>query len=125
MKENQKGCAHIIQGIIWGINRRLFVPLTLQTKDKSISKNVIFCVEPNFPLTFVSSRILKEMEFNKVERGTTNLIIQGKEMAVEQSYKKFRELNVLGADFLTFREVRLVADYGRGKYTCCLEINNF
>ena len=90
-----------------------------------MQKSVIFCVEPNFPLTFVSPRVFKEIGLDIVERGTTNLIVHGKEMAVEQSYKKFRELNVLGADFLTFRGVRLVADYGRGKYTCCLEINNF
>jgi hypothetical protein len=122
---NQKSPENLIKGIIWGLRRRFFVPISLQSKSQKEEKTFIFLVECNFPITFLSPATLKELGIESVERGAINLIVQRKEMAVEQGNRSFRGINVLGADFLAFREVRMITDYGKGKYTCCLEINNF
>ena len=96
-----------VNGIIWGINRRPLLNLIVGRGSSQI--NVIFLVNPSSPNSFVSSEVVKAL---KIDVGRAFFVdIHGKNAFVNLSSNHFKDVNILGAEYIQRRRLAVTFDY--------------
>lgn len=104
-----------VYGIVWGVNKRIFVSLAVEIAKKK--KNVIFLVDTGSPHTYISRDVLVAMGYESVSEeviGNVNgheheLIISPTIAGKDET--DFRDLNILGGNFLTQARAELTVNY--------------
>jgi hypothetical protein len=90
-------------GIVWGLNKRWFVNMSVQRKTRS-AVNVIFLVDSATPYTFLSPLAIDAvLGVDGYAPSSFQALINGKSTQVERSPKQghFADINVLGMNFLS------------------------
>ena len=110
-----------IKGIVWGPLSRQVAPMVLEYKGEK--KDTVFIVDTGSPQTYLAQSSFNAFGLDLITRGKRFMKIHGKELLVDQSHSHFADVNVLGTDFFTGREVVLVVDYRQGKYSFTMELH--
>lgn len=100
-----------VQGIMRGISVRMFVPLVVGYKNAYI--HVIFLIDTGSPNTYLRTDTFEKLGFKDNIPSDVNMEIQGTTLTVYPSHSHFENVDLLGQDFMTQMNVRMVADYKR------------
>ena len=112
LEETEKSHATLpVQGIMRGISVRMFVPLVIGYKDVYI--NVIFLSDTGSPNTYLRIDTFEKLGFKDHIPSDVNMEIQGTTLTVYPSHSHFTNVDLLGQDFMTQMNIRMVADYKR------------
>ena len=112
LEETEKSDATLpVQGIIRGISVRMFVPLVIGYKDLYI--HVIFLIDTGSPNTYLRIDTFEKLGFKDHIPSDVNMEIQGTTLTVYPSHSHFTNVDLLGQDFMTQTNIRMVADYKR------------
>ena len=108
-------------GIVWGPHNRIFVATVVKMSDKF--KHVHFLVDTGSPFTYVCNEVLQS--FNKTVSNPHNpfrLDINGMPLLVLQSPedKHFKDINILGTDFMKTFGCVLTVDFDKEKASLVL-----
>ncbi|KAG0247169.1 hypothetical protein BG011_001915 [Mortierella polycephala] len=117
--------SNTISGIIWGRHRRLFVMAVVSWKGKN--KRVHFFVDTGAPFSYLCEDTLKAFQGKPLEAINPNnamtMEINNRRIQVTMSPPKghFRDINMLGSDFLGINNAILEANYETN--TCVITLH--
>lgn len=112
LEETEKQYATFpVQGIMRGISVRMFVPLVVGYKDTFI--HVIFLIDTGSPNTYLRIDTFEKLGFRDNIPSDVNIDIQGTTLTVYPSHSHFENVDLLGQDFMTQMNIKMVADYKR------------
>lgn len=100
-----------VYGIMRGISTRMFVPLVVSKRNLSI--HVIFLIDTGSPNTYIRTDTLEKLGCQDYIPTDVNVDIQGVTLTVYPSHSHFDNVDLLGQDFMSCRNVKMVADYRR------------
>ena len=100
-----------VRGIMRGISVRMFIPLIVSYKNISI--HVIFLMDTGSPNTYLRTDTFEKLGFNENIPSDANVEIQGTTLTVYPSHNHFENVDLLGQDFMSLRNVRMISDYKR------------
>ena len=110
LDETEKQYATLpVRGIMRGISVRMFVPLVVGYKDVYI--NIIFLIDTGSPNTYLRTDTFEKLGFKDSIPSDVNMEIQGTTLTVYPSHSHFGNVDLLGQDFMTQMNIRMVADY--------------
>lgn len=107
-----------VNGSVEGVNKRLMVNLVCKRQSRtSPSINVVFLINTGSPVSYLSENAFKALlppdsnipESLKVCIQTERVI----QCHLSPQDKHFRDVNVLGADFLAEHDLSILTDYAR------------
>lgn len=113
---------HTIHGILYGLNKRWFVPLAVEPANHSKPAiDVVFLVDTGAPLTYLRYDTLCALGKDVPNPDTqVDVLIHNFAVTVKTSHSNFANVNLLGQDFFTACKAELLLDYLRG--SCELRI---
>ena len=94
-----------MKGVTFG-NRRVLVRAVLSSRGKFV--NAIMLVDTASPFTFLTEETFKALGINRQDLSITSspcIVINGMPLCVHESKGHFKEVDVLGTDFLAFGEL--------------------
>ena len=95
-----------MKGVTFG-NRRVLVRAVLSSRGKFV--NAIMLVDTASPFTFLTEETFKALGINRQEdqsiASSPCIVINGRPLCVHESKGHFKEVDVLGTDFLAFGEL--------------------
>jgi hypothetical protein len=97
-------------GILYGTNKRVFLPLTVRKKDTCV--NVLFLLDTGSATTFLRTDTFRALGFAESIPKETNVHVHGVALPVSLSHGHFDTVDLLGQDFLSATRGKLVVDYG-------------
>ena len=99
------------RGIFYGENLRLFIPLTVERKGKSIW--VMFLYDTGSPYTFLRTETWRALGVEGVVDipSSTNVKIADVVLPVSKSAGHFENIDLLGQNFLAMANLKIVIDY--------------
>lgn len=104
-----------VHGIVWGDNKRVFVSLAVEIAKRK--KNVIFLVDTGSPHTYISRDVLEAMGYEcPAEEIIGNVNGHEHELKISpvvsgKDETDFRDINILGGNFLTQARAVLTVNY--------------
>lgn len=107
-----------VEGIVYGPNRRVFLPLTIRRKIDSPPLNVLFLVDTGAPCTYLRQDTFEALGFKDYIPSSANVFIHGRKLPVALSHAHFDTVDLLGQDFLALMGLSLYIDYA--ELTCIL-----
>jgi hypothetical protein len=88
-----------VQGILFGPGQRVFIPLIVKKRTKSIKVNFLF--DTGSPSTYLRQETLRVLGFQDSTPTETNVIIHGTVLTVYLSSNHFENVDLLGQDYLS------------------------
>ena len=98
-----------VRGILFGQSQRMFVPLIVSKRSKSMHVNFLF--DTGSPNTYLRQETLAALGFNQSIPSETNVIIHGTAMTVYLSSNHFENVDLLGQDYMTAIRGLVTIDY--------------
>jgi hypothetical protein len=98
------------RGVIYGVNRRVFVPLTVRHSSGEPIR-VFFLIDTGAPSTFLREDTLQAIGFVDAVPSSPNVFINGIKISVGISHGHFSNVDLLGADFLFRTGAILTVNY--------------
>ena len=98
------------RGVIYGANRRVFVPLTVRHSSGKPLR-VFFLVDTGAPSTFLREDTLRALGFADSVPSAPNVFISGIKISVGLSHGHFANVDLLGADFLFHARTTVTVNY--------------
>lgn len=100
-----------ISGIVYGRYFRVIVELTV--KRHSMARSVFCLLNTGSPFTYLSPSTLQALGFNDSLPESLQASVHGQQMTVYSSPQTspFKDINVLGSDFLSREQCQLSVDY--------------
>lgn len=102
LSETEAEPAFPVMGIVFGNGQRIFVPLIVAKRGKSI--NVNFLYDTGSPNSYLRRETLAALGFGENTPSETNVVIHGTALTVYLSSNHFENVDLLGQDF--FRAIR-------------------
>lgn len=102
LSETEAEPAFPVMGIVFGNGQRIFVPLIVAKRGKSI--NVNFLYDTGSPNSYLRRETLAALGFGENTPSETNVVIHGTALTVYISSNHFENVDLLGQDF--FRAIR-------------------
>lgn len=100
-----------VNGTFYGENLRLFVALTVKKKNKL--RWVLFLLDTGSPHTFLRTDTYDALGFTTIPR-STQVAINGVDVAVAPSHDHFHNINLLGQNFMKAAQLCLSVNYVTG-----------
>ncbi len=98
-----------VQGILYGPNHRIFVPLIVSKRSKTINVNFLFdCGSPN---TYLRSESLSALGFQESTPSDTIVVIHGTAITVYPATNHFENVDLLGQDYMVAIRGLLTINY--------------
>jgi hypothetical protein len=88
-----------VKGILFGQAQRMFLPLIVSKRSKSINVNFLF--DTASPNTYLRQETLAALGFVESTPTETNVIIHGTAMTIYLSSNHFENVDLLGQDYMT------------------------
>ena len=114
-----------INGILYGSNMRPMVNLVIYSKVKKLKRNVIFLIDTGSPHLYLSANALEALGF--VDNLPETFSVVFNDMTFEASLSpiissdgkvgRFKEINIIGSDFLRASRSSLIIDYKNAEVT--------
>jgi len=98
-----------VKGILFGQGQRMFVPLIVSKRSKSINVNFLF--DTGSPNTYLRRETLAALGFVQSTPTETNVNIHGTAMTVYLSSNHFENVDLLGQDYMTAVRGTVCIDY--------------
>ncbi len=98
-----------VRGILYGNHHRIFLPLGV--KEKEICRNVFFLLDPLSPYTYLCENTFNALEIATERRYSVHVSILDTKISVYLSNDSFKNINVLGYDFLRRTGLKCTLDY--------------
>lgn len=100
-----------IKGSVYGRYFRLMVPISVKHKNRD--KIIFFLLDTGSPFTFLSPTSLESLGFKDTFPESVQMEVHGQKMTVYPSPqdKHFKDINILGADFLRIMKCLLHVDF--------------
>lgn len=100
-----------IDGMLYGYNSRVFVPLVVE--KRGVSLNVLFLVDTGSPGTFLRQDTLHSLGYTECVPDQLDVSIQGDLCTVRVSCRHYENVDLLGQDFLRSAKALLTIDYAK------------
>ena len=107
-----------VRALLYGIFSRAMVSLVVSAARAKAAAgkaarnvNVIFLVDTGSPYTFISQSTFVALGYNDSLPRTASLCVHGVNMTVQPSHSHFKDVNVLGTDFLVRARCSLMLDF--------------
>jgi hypothetical protein len=107
-----------VQGIVYGLNSRIFVPLIVQLRATSV--NVNFLLDTASPCSYLRRETFEALGFTESIPPEVALKIHGVGMQVNLSHGRFESVDLIGQDFFRRIGAHLTVDYTEFKAICAL-----
>lgn len=98
-----------VKGMLFGQGQRMFVPLIVSKRSKSINVNFLF--DTGSPNTYLRRETLAALGFGESIPTETNVYIHGTAMTVYLSSNHFENVDLLGQDYMTAIRGLVSIDY--------------
>lgn len=98
-----------VRGILFGEAQRIFVPLIVSRRSKSINVNFLFVTAS--PNTYLRRESLAALGFGENIPTETNVVVHGTAMTIYLSSNHFENVDLLGQDFMTAIRGLVTIDY--------------
>jgi len=94
-----------MKGVTFGEQDRVLVRAVLSSRGKFV--NAIMLVDTASPFTFLTEETFKALGINRQDQSIASpcIVINGRPLCVHESKGHFKEVDVLGTDFLAFGEL--------------------
>ena len=104
-----------MDGIIWGRNGRMLVPVMVKFSEKNIKS--LFLYDGGFPETYLCQNTLHKLGISDRIADSMIIGIHGTKLPIYLSHGHFSDINVLGQSFMMFNKLNLTADFGEFKFS--------
>lgn len=100
-----------VDGIMFGLNYRIFVTLPVQIKQKV--KNVHFLVDTGSPKTFICNEIYDAFKVTIANASSSRVLINNKPIIAQLPpiNSHFMDVNLLGTEYLKTFDAKLIVDF--------------
>ena len=104
-----------VRALLYGVFSRVMVSLVVSAPRASgqaaRSLNVIFLVDTGSPYTFISQSTYEALGYSDSLPKAAQLRVHGANITVQPSHSHFKDVNVLGTDFLVRARCSLMLDF--------------